>query len=140
MQPKYVTGKNNQAAKLFREDFYATAPMLEMAIMHIHTDLINDGTPDAYITVKMVKRKMHELLYDLGMSAFKGHAADAKAKKACKEMFPEFYDEMVLLEETTPAEKQTTPPAKKEAPKKQADKPAVRKTSAAAPDFAQQAA
>jgi hypothetical protein len=62
MQPKYVTGKNNQAAKLFREDFYATAPMLEMAIMHIHTDLINDGTPDAYITVKMVKRKMHEQL------------------------------------------------------------------------------
>lgn len=141
MQPKYVTD-NNKAAKLFREDFYATAEMLEIGITEILADHANSKEADTElsITIKMVKRKMHELLFANGMAAFKGKRATTKAKQISQEMFEDFYGEMVELEKQ-PAEITKAPAAKKEAiskptPKKEAEKPAPKKQSAVAPDFA----
>lgn len=141
MQPKYVTD-NNKAAKLFREDFYATAEMLEIGVTEILADHANSKESDTElsITVKMVKRKMHELLFANGMVAFKGKRPSAKAKQICQGMFEEFYGEMVELEEQ-PAQTAKAPAAKKDSasktsPKKEAEKPAPKKQSAVAPEFA----
>lgn len=112
MVPQYIRESDNKPAKMFREDFYTAASDLEIGI----SEILRERKPedkDTEITVRMVKNKMHELLYNEGMNAFKVRKATAEGKRICQEMFPEFYGEMKEL------------PVKKSAPKKEEDeKPA----------------
>lgn len=139
MEVQYLTD-DNKPAKLFRENFFATGEMVAVAI----TRLLQDSVKKDELTTRMIKDKMHELLYNYGMGAFTD-SPTAYARTICKEMYPDFYGEMKELpkapvkKEEKPAKK-TTPKAdagKKEtrpaAPK--SEKPATVIKSAVAPEF-----
>lgn len=116
---KYATEGNNKAAKLFREDYYATSDMFEVGISEILAEQAASKEKDSElkITERMIKVKMHQLFFDEGMGAFKTRKATPKAKELCKELLPEFYVEMVVTEEKT-ANKKEAAPKKNSAPKK----------------------
>ncbi len=117
MTPKYVNDKG-QGTKEFREVFQFSADHFEVII----SELLKEHVEDSPITIKMIKRKSHDLLYAEGMSAFKSRKATKAGKDLCKELLPEFYEEMVPLEDkaTEPATKKA--PAKKSTAKKTATK------------------
>lgn len=132
---------------MFREEYYTAAPELEIGI----SEILKERTPEQKeeeITVRMVKNKMHELLYNEGMSAFKTRKATAEGKRTCQEMFPEFYGEMKELpvKKSAPKKEEEDKPAKtakkgkqpdtKKAPVKPAPATTAKKKGWTAPDFA----